>query len=91
MTSDPQVLTISHPTALALHGTGAFVAYYNSQRYQEPLGNITLDDVYSGRRVAILEARRKLKAETLARREAVNLETKPTVSTDSGTRLCQLF
>jgi len=49
------------------------------------------DDVYFGRREVILEARRKLKVETLARRKAVNLETKPKVSTNSSTQVCQMF
>ena len=70
---------------------GACAAYDNAQRYHEALGNVTSDDVYSGRREAILEARRKLKAATLARRKAVNLATKPKVSTNSGTQLCQMF
>ena len=43
---------------------GAFVAYYNSQRYHEALGNVTPDGVYLE---AILEARRKLKAVTFSR------------------------
>jgi hypothetical protein len=34
---------------------------------------VTLDDVYFGSKERILKARRKLKAETLARRKAINL------------------
>ncbi len=82
---------MSDSTTLALRVTGASVAYCNSQRYHEALGNVTQDGVYYGRREAILEARWKLKAETLARRKAVNLATKPKVSTISSTQLCQMF
>lgn len=69
-----RVLLIAHtmPWDLA-DDIAAFVAYYNSERYHEALSNVTPDDVYFGRREAILEARDKLKAETLARRRAINL------------------
>ncbi len=69
----------------------AFVGYYNFKRYHEVLGNVAPDDVYYGRREGILEARRKLKAQTLARRRATNLGTKPKVSTNSSTQVCQIF
>ena len=70
---------------------GAFVADCGSARYQEALGNVTRDHVYCGRREAMLEVRRKLEARTLVRRKAVNLATKPKVSTNSSTQLCQKF
>ena len=47
---------------------GAFVAYYNNQRYHESLNNVTPADVYFGRDKAILRGRQKIKKQTIRQR-----------------------
>lgn len=47
---------------------GAFVEYYNNQRYHESLNNVTPADVYFGRDKAILREREKIKKQTIQQR-----------------------
>jgi transposase len=45
-----------------------FVNYYNNERYHESLNNLTPADVYFGREKQILEARKKIKENTIKER-----------------------
>ena len=47
---------------------GAFVAYYNNQRYHESLNNVTPADVYFGRDKATLCERERIKKQTIRQR-----------------------
>ena len=47
---------------------GAFVEYYNNQRYHESLGNLTPADVYLGRAEQILKQREEIKRQTMLTR-----------------------
>ena len=47
---------------------GAFVDYYNNQRYHESLSNVTPADVYYGRDKAIIREREKIKKMTIQSR-----------------------
>ena len=47
---------------------GAFVGYYNNQRYHESLKNVTPADVYFGWDKAVLRERQKIKQQAIQKR-----------------------
>ena len=63
-----------------------FVDYYGRERYHEALRNVTPDDVYFGRRKAILRSRRQLQIRALvARGEHYRRTMRNTETTGAGT------
>lgn len=63
------VTLVVHLSPDQLHqAIAAFMNYYNRERYHEALGNVTPDDVYYGRREAILKQRNSLRIRTMVAR-----------------------
>jgi len=51
---------------------GAFIKYYNYRRYHEGLGDVTPNDVYTGRHLEVLQRRKEAKNRTLEARKSYN-------------------
>jgi len=51
---------------------GAFVDYYNNNRYHESLKNVTPADANFGRHTAIIERREKIKKLTIKNRRLIH-------------------
>jgi transposase InsO family protein len=50
----------------------AFIEYYNYRRYHEGLGNVTPNDVYTGKHHEIIQIRKEAKSRTLEERRSYN-------------------
>ncbi len=66
---------------------GAFVDYYNAQRYHESLGNLTPADVYYGRGDQILEQREETKRKTMLARRLRESSSLVATSPENHSRL----
>jgi putative transposase len=86
--------TLKDEVTLVVHWTpgelrraiAAFVDYYNRERYHEALHNVTPDDVYYGRREAILAQRKRLRIRTMVARRQHYRQTQAKVQkTGAGT------
>lgn len=68
-----QVKLITWQSPSELEGEiASFINHYNTSRYHESLGNVNPDDVYYGRREAIIQKRKEVKVRTLKRRKEQN-------------------
>jgi len=54
----------------------AFIEYYNYRRYHEGLGNVTPNDVYTGKHLEIIRRRKEAKNRTLEARRSYNRTTR---------------
>jgi len=82
-----QVTLVVHTSPDQLESAIAdFVDYYNRRRYHEALSNVTPDDVYYGRREAILTQRKQLQIRTMvARRQHYRQTQAMAGNTGAGT------
>lgn len=63
---------------------GQYIHEYNSRRYHESLGNVTPDDVYFGKREAILKRRSVTKELSMSRRRRFNSCVRMTETVNSA-------
>ncbi|MFQ5873595.1 MAG: transposase [Dehalococcoidia bacterium] len=68
---DISLLPYETPSALE-EAIGSFVHFYNYQRYHEALEDVTPFDVYTGRRLEVLQRRKEAKSRALEARRRYN-------------------